>query len=214
MKTIFSSSAFPPISYVIRMLLAENVFTDLGENYIKQTYRNRYEIYTAAGKKTISIPVKKQDGNHTSMHRILLSDHEPWQRTHWRTIKAAYQNSPFFIHYEEEVKSLIQTESKYLYQYNDACLQGIFSLLEISFQNEYTKEYFEGAGIDLRNYFTPKSINDVTIELKALPYHQVFEEKYGFIADLSILDLLFNLGPEATSYLEKAKAVYLSASAG
>jgi len=214
MKTIFSSSAFPPISYVIRMLLAENVFTDLGENYIKQTYRNRYEIYTAAGRKPISVPVKKQDGNHTSMHRMLLSDHEPWQRTHWRTIKAAYQNSPFFIHYEAEIEALIQTERKYLYQYNEACLQGIFSLLEIQFQNEYTKEYYKGEGIDLRNYFTPKSSNQVSNVLNALPYHQVFEEKHGFIADLSILDLIFNLGPEATYYLETAKKAYLSASAG
>lgn len=114
------------------MLMAENIVLDIGENYIKQSYRTRYNIFSASGKYALTIPVSRPGGNHSPVKDILISDHEPWQRTHFRTIQAAYQNSPYYIHYIDEVGALLFNNSTLLYKFNDYCLKGIMELLGIT----------------------------------------------------------------------------------
>ncbi len=197
------------------MLLAENVVIDLGEDYQKQSYRNRYYLYAASGRVPLSIPVSKPDGNHTPVHRVLLSDHEPWQRTHWRTLEAAYKKSPYYIHYADEVRRLVFASTDKLAVYNQHCFQGICELLEVSVSYSFSELYCQGEGaVDMRNTITPKQETPVARFLQTCFYHQVFEEKQGYLADLSLLDLLFNMGPEAEGWLRKVIRDYRSASAG
>ncbi len=196
------------------MLLAENAIIDLGENYVKQSYRNRYNIYSASGKQAMTIPVSKPDGNHTAVHRIMISNHEPWQRIHWRTIEAAYQNSPFFIHYMDDIKDLLNNRAKTISEYNIICFKGLCELLELPVAHSYTEKYYEDDSIDLRNKITPKRETSVSEFLSKHPYHQVFEDKHGYIKDLSLLDILFNMGPQGSSFITKTAEIYRNASAG
>lgn len=193
------------------MLLAENVIIDLGEDYVKQSYRNRYNIYTAQGKLSLSVPVTKPDGNHTSVHRVQLSDHEPWQRTHFRTIEAAYQNSPFYIHYIDEVRDLIYSKFDTLAEFNDHCFKGICKLIEIPLSWSFTNIYYEDECVDMRNIISPKKETKISEILGLHTYHQVFEEKHGFIKDLSILDIIFNMGPDGYSFIKKVAEDYRNA---
>ncbi len=185
------------------MLMAENIVLDIGENYIKQSYRTRYNIFSASGKYALTIPVSRPGGNHSPVKDILISDHEPWQRTHFRTIKTAYQNSPYYIHYIDEIEALLNNSNSLLYQYNDFCLKGIMEMLSIPITYTFTDEYIRDSHVanDFRNQISPKKENHLTNTLISNQYHQVFEDSQGYIADLSILDILFNLGPESTAYL-------------
>lgn len=190
------------------MLLAENAIIDLGEDYVKQSYRNRYYIYTASGKLALTVPVTKPDGNHTAVKRVMLSGHEQWQRTHFRTIEAAYQNSPYYIHYIDEVRDLIYSKYNSLAEFNDHCFKGICELIEIPLSYSFTNIYYEDECIDMRNILSPKKETQISTILGLHTYHQVFEEKHGFIADLSILDVIFNMGPDGYSYIKKVAENY------
>jgi len=190
----------PPISYMHQVYHADAVILEKRENYQKQTYRNRFEIFGANGRLALTIPVIKVRGNHTPIDEVLVSSSESWTIKHWRAIESAYNASPFFMHYQDELYSILSEENTSLFELNLRLLNGLIELIgfekKISFTGEYKEELTDM--LDLRNTINPKSKGSV---YSFNTYQQVFMEKHGFIEDLSIIDLLFNEGPATLDYL-------------
>jgi hypothetical protein len=202
--TILLSTAYlPPIEYFIRIMKAGSIVIEYGENYVKQTYRNRCEIYTANGKTALTIPVIKTNGNHTKTKDIKIDYSEKWQLKHWRAIVSAYNKSPYFLYYKEVFEPFFFHQFIYLFDFNTQLLEAILKVLSKKSTIKFTNSYLttsEKSLYDLRNTICPKKIS----EIRLIPYTQVFIEKYGFLANLSFIDLLFNIGPDSTGYLNKA----------
>ncbi len=194
------SSYFAPILQFAIITPTNEYHIEAKEHYMKQSYRNRFEIYGANGLLSLSVPVKKWN-NHTLIEKIEVSYDEDWQQLHWRSIESAYRASPFFEFYEEEIKPLIFSKEINLLKRNHLIERVINKIIGIKATVEFTSIY-ESQAPDWRTTITPK--NKVELESIAIPkYIQVFEDKHGFIPNLSILDLLFNLGPESKLYLKQ-----------
>lgn len=199
MKVILPLVYLGNIEYYSLLKNSEEVFFDLHGHYLKQNFRNRTEIYGANGKLNLIIPVEKHK-NHTALQDIKISYDHFWQKQHWRSIASAYRSSPYFEFYEEELETVFMKHYTYLVEFNLALQNKILDLLSmspiVSFSKEHHKE-IEGF-TDYRGYFTPKN---KSLEVPKELYNQVFEEKYGFLPNLFILDLLFNEGPNTVSFL-------------
>ena len=210
-KPLLLSTAYcPPVAYLSMMVNASRVIIDLHETYAKQTWRNRCRIMTANGLLDLSIPVSKPHGNHTKTKDILVSQHAPWQGLHWKTIVSAYKKSPYFQFYESGLEPLfIEKFTGPLITWNKRLLHFIIQelCLDITIQETSSYEAEADGYIDLRNILSPKS-DWPGSQLTWPVYHQVFHERQGFQPHLSTLDLLFNTGPDAKSYL-RAYAVNL-----
>ncbi len=182
---------------------ADKVLIEAHETYPKQTYRNRCKIMTANGILPLSIPVTKIEGGATKTKDIEIFYNEPWQRLHQRSIDAAYSNSPFYLYYKDELDVFFNQKYRFLLDFNMEIADTLFKLLGKTVDFKPTTDYIhkpEGT-TDLRNSFSPKK---EVREDQFKQYHQVFEERFGFKADLSILDLLFNEGPGALSAMNNA----------
>lgn len=197
---LLPTAYFPPLSYYAYLASGKRVFIEQMETYPKQTYRNRCEIATVSGKMNLIIPVSKPYGNHTRTHQVEISYREAWQMKHWRALQTAYSASPFYAYYADLLHDLFQRREKSLIQHNLNALKVANALLginpEITLTDDYVKTYHDRS--DLRRTFSPKRDQILT---NAPRYPQVFEHMEGFIPGLSILDLLFNLGPDARKYL-------------
>jgi hypothetical protein len=172
------------------------------ETYRKQTCRNHCLIYGPNGKQKLTIPVVKVNGNHTLTRDIRISDHQPWQKIHWRSIQTAYNNSPFFLYYEDDFAPFYEKRFEFLVDLNSAFLGTILKILKVPVIPQYTtsfKKIPEGI-TDLRETLVAGNIDLLT---PAIHYTQPFEPTHGFLPGLSIVDLIFNLGPEAGSYLRE-----------
>lgn len=189
----------PPISWFAKFSdkETENQIEKF-ENFPKQTFRNRTNIYGANGKLTLVIPVK-----HTGKRLytdIEISYDEDWQKQHWKSIKNAYQSSPYFEFYEDRFAKVYETKEKFLFDFNLKSFKILLALFKSDKAINFTKTYQSSpSALDLRSAFSSKKENADP----APAYYQIFEDKYGFIDDLSICDLLFNLGPESSIYLTK-----------
>ena len=202
-ETILLSTAYlPPISWVKTARHAEQVFIEANETYPKQSYRNRCRIITANGIVPLSIPVKKISGHKTKIRDIEIFYDESWQRLHWRTIHAAYSNSPFYLYYKDDLITFYEKKYRFLLDFNIAINNTILKLLGIEVNFILTEKYLSEADgmLDMRNAFSPKNIPP---QSQIVTYHQVFEERHGFVPDLSVIDLLFNEGPGARSVLNR-----------
>ena len=197
---VFPLFYFGPISYYAALKDAPEPVFDIFEHYYKQTYRNRMEIYTANGKMTLSIPVVKISGKKTALKDIRISYDNNWQKHHWRSLSSAYSNSPFFLYYQDEIKPLYTEKYPFLFDFNMKSHKIVESLLKTKFNSMISDKYMEGGDFaDYRNAFLSKKKK----ASQSITYPQVFEEKHGFIPDLSILDLLFNEGNVSLSLLSK-----------
>jgi hypothetical protein len=194
---LLSTAYLPPISYFRKLAMSETVFIEKHEHFVKQTYRNRCTIYGANGVQSLSIPlVNTHEKTLITQKRIAYK--ENWQNQHWRSIESAYRGSPYFIYYEDALKQFYEKRYEFLFEYNTEILQTILKLLKLSTRIEFTKEYLTNIDNDYRNLINPKTVG----HREDFPtYTQVFSQKHGFKPDLSIIDLIFNLGPEATQYL-------------
>lgn len=201
---ILSSAYLPPVSWFRAAMPAQDVFIEAHETYPRQTYRNRCRVMSANGIIALSVPVKKTSGEKKKIKDIEIFYDEPWQRLHWRTIDAAYSNSPFYLYYKDSLFPFYEKKYRFLLDFNILICETIFKLLgdSPSLQLTTTYKHEPEACTDLRNAFSPK-VGAVSSNFKA--YHQVFEERHGFIPDLSIIDLLFNEGPAAGEYLQKSE---------
>ncbi len=194
---ILATSYFPPISYVAKFF-GNDVIIDIHEHYIKQTYRNRCEILAANGSLFLSVPVSKGSLHKPCSKDILIDYSKPWQKIHWRSIESAYNNSPFFLYYKDQVEECVFSNHKFVSDLNQQILEMIFKQLQLKIDVRYSENYIDpGTDDDFRNSISPKNKSGIGFSF----YQQVFSEKHGFQSDLSILDLLFNMGPDAKEYL-------------
>lgn len=195
---------FPTIVQTAAMVQAKSVFLEYADNYQKQTYRNRLYIATANGRLGLNIPIKhsKNGKNHQKTAEVHLENNFPWQRQHWRSLQIAYRTSPFFEFYEDELYPVYHTQFDKLSTFNEACLDILQDVLQTEFSINFTTEYMAKPNQkDLRHLIDAKK--NIAPELPQ--YNQVFQEKTGFIPNLTILDLLFNEGPNALNYLQQLK---------
>jgi len=189
----------PPIEYFAYLVNSDETQIEIQETYPKQTYRNRCKIITANGTLSLSIPVTKIHGNNTRTKDIQISYIEDWQKNHWRAIESAYNASPFFMYFKDELQEFYKANYQSLAEFNFSLLKQLLNFMgykkEITFTEEYTKK--TNKIIDLRSNFNPKKESSFLCP----KYFQVFENKHGFQNNLSIIDLLFNEGPNTLNYL-------------
>ena len=183
-----------PIKYYAILLQAKNCSIEHHEHFVKQSIRNRCEIYGANGELRLTIPKERKGSSKTIISKIKISYKDDWQKLHWNAIKSAYNSSPFFEYYSNELEVFYQEKESNLIIFNNKLQEVILDLLQEENNSTPTVEYLHSGNFtDLRNH-------DFILE-NPEKYNQVFMEKHGFIPNLSILDLLFNLGPESLDYL-------------
>lgn len=198
MSHIFPTAYLPSIEYVSLFLETGNASIELFETYQKQSCRTRCNVMTANGVQTLTIPVIKVNGNHTLTKDIEISYKESWQQVHLRCLESAYRKSAYFDYYFPYFEKIYKQKFNTLIELNDYCLRVILKLIKVKKEYSYTED-FEKI-IDNNDYRISLSKNETNkIEMK--PYYQVFADRYGFISNLSIVDLLFNEGPAAINLL-------------
>lgn len=195
-----STAYLPPVRYFSTLVRFGEVRIETAENYPKQTFRNRCLIATANGLQALTVPVVKPHSPKCPVRDILISDHGNWRHRHWHALVSAYNRSPFFEYYADDFRPFYERKYTCLVEYNDALLSMLCELLDIHPVITHTETYDPFVENDFRNATDPRHPSpDATFTPR--PYCQVFRDKYGFIPNLSIADLLFNMGPEAVFFL-------------
>jgi len=204
-SVLLSTAYLPPVSWMAAAIQSFYTGIEIHETYPKQTFRNRCNIATSTGILSLTVPVNRINGNHTKTIDICIDNSTNWQHLHWNSILTAYNKSPYFLYYRNLFEPIYHKHHKRLVDLNQELLVLITSSLKKgSIEFSFTTQYDPNpASIDLRCSFHPKNkpYQHITSELPR--YMQVFEENHGYIPDLSIIDLLFNMGPEAIQYLLK-----------
>ncbi|MDC0378212.1 WbqC family protein [Flavobacteriaceae bacterium] len=189
---------FGPIS-CWKQIINSNILWDVHQNYIKQTYRNRTFIHSANGLQILTVPVKHSKIKF-SMLETKIDNSIAWQKNHWRSIESAYSSSPFFEFYKDSLEKIYIKEYIYLTKFNFDIIKLILEWTDIEMKSELSKDYKIGYenSLDLRKDMENKKYSCS----ENLKYRQVFSDKNGFLNDLSIIDLIFNEGPNSISYLK------------
>jgi hypothetical protein len=197
--TLLCSAYLPPVSFFTAIKSGGDVLIEQYDNYCKQTYRNRCVIATAGGRQALTIPVVKSDSPKQLMKDVRISDHGDWRRQHWNALESAYMNSPFFMYYQDDFRPFYEKKIEFLIDFNTELTALILKLAGMKKNLRLTESYSkpENTISDLRSMIEP-GINKPS---EPRPYWQVFKQKYGFIGNLSAVDLLFNMGPEFPLYL-------------
>jgi hypothetical protein len=202
MNLIVSTTYLPPVSFFAHIVRASQVYIEAHEHFVKQSYRTRTSIATAQGKMDLIIPVIRPHGSKTMIKDVLISYDENWQKTHWHAIESAYNTSPFFEFYREYFYDFYTKKYRYVWDWNHDILQVLFQILSINTKIIETDEFihtYDSQSIDIRYSLSPK----VSLDIKHPSYIQVFDDVNGFIPQLSIFDVLCNLGPETSLYIKK-----------
>ena len=207
MQILLSSAYLPPVQYFAHLQSAEQVWIEQYDHYQKQTYRNRCVIAAPDGPLSLTLPIEKPNTQKAFMRDIRISDHGNWRHLHWNAIESAYNHTPFFEYYKDDFRPFYEKKFDFLVDYNEQLCQLVCQLIDIdtSFQRteSYVAEPFNTI-IDLRDAIHPKKEVMDDASFSAVPYYQVFQERLGFLPNLSIIDLLFNIGPEAILVLQKS----------
>ena len=211
MKALLSTAYLPPVEYFLLIEKSDGCVVEHFEHYSKQSYRNRTCILTGNGKQALSIPVEQ------THQKILTKDVKidyatRWQTNHWRAITAAYNSSPYFLYYQDYLRPFYDKKYTFLIDYNTELLQMLLKFLKLNRPIEPTTDFIATTAdlYDAREIIHPKKcdLDDYPLKLTQ-PYRQVFEDRFGFTSNLSVIDLLFNEGNESTSYLNHCK-IHLS----
>lgn len=201
-QVLLSTAYLPPIDYIKSILSSEGIVIEAHENYQKRTYRNRAVIQAANGPLTLSIPVNKQLGNHTPIDKITIEYLSNWQHDHWQAIQSAYNKSPYFEYYSYLIEPFYKNRWETLLEYNTEFLKLILKIASIQKNISYTNE-FEIQSVEKTDYRNLSHIHKSGITLYPIKkYPQVFDYKHPFEGRISILDTLFNLGPDTKTYLQ------------
>jgi len=198
---LFAANYFPCISYFHAIQKDElPILLEKHEHYPKQTYRNRTRIATANGVLDLIVPIRHGRKERVSMKDIRINYEHDWQRLHWLSIQTAYRSSAYFEYYEDDFVPFFEEKHEFLLDYNVAQLELILKILKINRFISFTESYEKSpeSMIDYREAIHPKKESVCAPEK---PYYQIFEDRHGFVPDLSILDLLFNQGPQSKLYL-------------
>ena len=197
---LLSTTYFGPIQWYQKLHRYQQVEIEQHETFVKQTYRNRCVIATAQGTQALTVPVVHDD--HCSIQHLRISDHGNWRHLHWQAITSAYGDSPFLEYYEDDLRPFFfERRWEYLLDYNEDICRTMCCLLDIHPTISRTAAYEPHPDTDdFRLAINPKHpAPDATFVPR--PYYQVFGQRHGFLPNLSILDLLFNMGPESIFYL-------------
>lgn len=210
MKFLLHPSYCPDI--VTTALVAQHdICWEVWDNYQKQTYRNRCYISTDQGKHLLSIPIKHAGGAEgRQLYRDVRPDNQyPWQRLHWRGLQTAYRSSPFFEFFEEDFAPLYHQRFGFLLDFNFRTIEIITRCLDLEMKSEQTSGFNVGTDTMTDARFLVNAKTERPVKLK--PYNQVFQDKHGFVAGLSVLDLLFNEGNSALDYLRDINMKFIHA---
>lgn len=186
------------ISYYRKLLQAQHILVEAQENFEKSTYRNRCYIASPNGKLRLTIPVEGGKGQRALYSEVRIDYGHNWQKIHWQSLTSCYRNSPYFEFYEARFEPFYAERFDKLFEFNKQLMELIAELLRVDLPVAYTTSYQKQPddAEDFRSRFLPAQINDSGIH-----YRQVFQEKTGFLPDLSIVDLLFSEGPHAKEKL-------------
>lgn len=203
MKVLIHPTYFPSIAHFVAMMKAESLVFEISDNYQKQTYRNRTTIYGANGSLDLNVPVHYTQKNRQLYKDVAISNIDNWQDLHFKSLESAYSASPFFEFYIDDLKPLFETEATNIMDFNFRCLEAVFDCLQLPFEYK-TTQVFEK---EPKNLLDARSLANSRKEIEQTfeSYAQVFDDKHGFLQNLSILDLLFNEGPNSIIYLESQK---------
>jgi hypothetical protein len=198
-KILISTAYLPPVEYFSLIYSADEVLVEREENYLKQTYRNRCYLLSANGKQTLTVPVYLGSIHKTALKNIRIDYSKRWQQVHLRAMSTSYKASPFFEFYFEDIERTILKNHEFLIDLNSGLTEVILKILGIKTSIAYTGTFIPLGTVDydFRYKITPKLQSEFTIK----EYSQVFNFSSGFVSGLSILDLLFNMGPDSSHYL-------------
>lgn len=209
MDIYLSSAYLAPVQYYTKFLSSKQIFIEQNDSYLKQTYRNRCTIVSANGEISLSVPVIHSSKDKTVMKDIRIAEHGNWQHMHWNAIISAYNSTPFFEYYQDDFYPFYHKKYAFLFDFNEELRMLVLKLLniespEINYTDGYKTEFAENE-VDMRDIIHPKrDWSTLDSVFKAAPYYQVFDRKFGFIPNMSIIDLLFNMGNESQLVLAKS----------
>ncbi len=202
-QLLLSTTYFGPIQWYQKLYRAEEVFIERWESFQKQTYRNRCIIATTNGPQALTVPIERQF-TINCIKDIRISDHGNWRHLHWNALQSAYGESPFFDYYQDDIRPFFEQRWDYLLDFNEAIREKMCELLDIQPKVDYSKKFtvysLSSCVPDYRMVIRPKN-PEPDPDFTPKRYYQVYEQKHGFLPNLSILDLLFNMGPESIFYL-------------
>ena len=211
---LLQTTYFGPVQWYQKLYRYDHCLIEQYDSYQKQTYRNRCVIATANGLQALTVPVEHHANsqmliaNSSQVKDLRISDHNQWRKVHWNALQSAYSESPFFEYYVDDIRPFFEHKYDFLIDFNKAIRQKICELIDIHPHVEYTTEYVKPtansqqpiAFSDFREVIHAKHPQP-DADFEAKPYWQVFQHRYGFQPNLSILDLLFCMGPESVFYL-------------
>jgi hypothetical protein len=198
---LFIPTYFAPISQYAEIIHTDEVIFEVHDNFQKQSYRNRCYIFNTNGKQLLNIPVKHPNSSSRKQTKdTLVENVTPWQDQHFKSLKTAYRNSPFFQFYVDDIAPIF--EKKYTYLQDVTIDTFLFTSEALQINTNFKKTSSYAAAPKNKDF---RNLADVKAQPKNLVenYIQMFDDKHGFLPNLSILDLLFMEGPNAISFLEK-----------
>lgn len=203
-SAIISIGYLPPVQYFAKLIQYQNIYIESAENYTKQTYRNRCVILGANGPISLTIPVVKTQGNHTPIKLIEIDNSTLWQKNHWKTIESAYRASAYYDFVADILEPFYTKRYVNLFEFDYQLMNAIFDFLSIQPNIHTTTQYFSNYEVDFRNSISPKVDISEDKQFTSAEYFQVFSNKFGFVPNLSIVDLLFNEGLSAIEVIESS----------
>lgn len=203
---LLSTAYFAPIHFYVRFIQHPQTYIEQFEHFNKQTYRNRSVILGGNGPITLVVPVVKGRGPKILIKDMHIAYDMEWQRNQWQTIVSAYNSSPYFEYYKDDLNPFFENKTKYLLDFNNTIHETICALLEIENNSKLTQDFEEVPEntLNFREMISPKNKSNTDTAFQPKEYTQVFSEKFGFTPNLSILDLLFNEGPNSYTILKES----------
>jgi hypothetical protein len=206
MNILLHPTYFPSISHFAALAQSENTVFEIEDNFQKQTNRNRTYIYSPNGIQLLNIPVKHSKESHQKTKDIQIETDSDWQKQHFKSLEAAYRSSPFFEFFEDDLRPIFEKKHNFLLDLNFETLEILSKCLRMKLEYTTTTEYFHE--VEPNEYKDFRAlVNGKKDSSSFESYTQVFDDKYGFINNLSVLDLLFNEGKYALDYLKKQELI-------
>lgn len=206
MNILIHPTYFPSISHFAAIVQADKVTFEMEDNFQKQTNRNRTYIYSPNGIQLLNIPVKHSKTAHQKTKDIQIENDFDWQKQHFKSLEAAYRSSPFFEYFEDDLLPIFEKKHQFLMDLNLEVFDLITRCLRMKIEYATTSEYFHEINsdevIDFRFLANGKKDHS-----QFESYTQVFDDKFGFINNLSVLDLVFNEGKFALDYLKSQQLI-------
>lgn len=204
-QILLQPAYFAPIAQYAAIVKNAEIVFEILDNFQKQTYRNRCYIYGANGKLLLNVPVIHNKNQRQLTTDVQVSYAEDWQKLHFKSLQSAYRSSPYFEYYEDDLATIFEKKTTFLKDLHQQTHNFVMDALQENRPTTFTEEYFRNPNnqIDARDLINCKGNSAILTNTTFESYTQMFDDKYGFIPNLSILDILFMEGPNAITYLEK-----------